>query len=113
MDCPGLRASRTERLETRKNACMSDGAIRRQLIVHGKVQGVFFRDSVRETAENEGVSGWAANCDDGTVEIVLEGSAEPVESVIGFCRIGPMSAEVTSVDVREEKPEGLSGFETR
>jgi acylphosphatase len=113
MGRPGLRASRTERLETRKNACMNDEAIRRRLIVHGKVQGVFFRDSVRETAENEGVTGWAANRDDGTVEVVLEGPAEAVESVIGYCRIGPMSADVTSVDVSEEEPEGLSGFEIR
>jgi acylphosphatase len=92
---------------------MSDETIRRHLVVTGKVQGVFFRDSVRETAENEGVSGWAANRDDGTVEIVLEGPAEAVESVVGFCRIGPMSADVSSVDVREEQPEGLSGFQTR
>lgn len=92
---------------------MSDETIRRHLIVHGKVQGVFFRDSVRESAENEGVSGWAANRDDGTVEVVLEGLAEAVESVVGYCRIGPMSADVSSVDVSEEEPEGLSGFETR
>jgi acylphosphatase len=92
---------------------MSDEKIRRNLIVHGKVQGVFFRDSVRETAENEGVSGWAAHRDDGAVEVVLEGPVGAVESVVGFCRIGPMSADVASVDVNEEEPEGLSGFETR
>ena len=92
---------------------MSVETIRRRVIVHGKVQGVFFRDSVRETAENEGVSGWAANRDEGTVEVVLEGAAEAVESVIGFCRIGPMSADVSSIDVSEEEPEGLSAFETR
>jgi acylphosphatase len=92
---------------------MSPETIRRRLIVHGRVQGVFFRDSTRESAENEGVSGWAANRDDGTVEVVLEGAPEAVESVIGFCRTGPMSADVTSVDVIEEEPEGLSGFETR
>jgi acylphosphatase len=92
---------------------MSDETIRRRLIVHGRVQGVFFRDSVRETAEHEGVSGWAANRDDGSVEVVLEGRAGEVESVTGFCRIGPMSADVSSVDVSEEEPEGLSGFETR
>jgi acylphosphatase len=92
---------------------MSDETIRRHLIVHGRVQGVFFRDSTRESAENEGVSGWAANRDDGTVEVVLEGAPDAVESVIGFCRTGPMSADVTSVDVTEEEPEGLSGFETR
>ncbi|HEX3834143.1 MAG TPA: acylphosphatase [Solirubrobacteraceae bacterium] len=92
---------------------MSPETIRRRLIVHGRVQGVFFRDSTRESAENEGVRGWAANRDDGTVEVVLEGTPEAVESVIGFCRTGPMSADVTSVDVTEEQPEGLSGFETR
>jgi acylphosphatase len=92
---------------------MSRETIRRRLIVHGRVQGVFFRDSTRESAENEGVSGWAANRDDGTVEVVLEGAPDAVESVIGFCRTGPMSADVTSVDVTEEEPEGLSGFETR
>lgn len=92
---------------------MSPDAIRRHLIVHGKVQGVFYRDSTREAAGNERVSGWAANRDDGTVEVVLEGTSEAVESVIGFCRTGPMSADVTSVDVTAEQPEGLSGFETR
>jgi acylphosphatase len=104
--------ARTERLETRKNACMSDGTVRRHLIVHGRVQGVFFRDSTREAAVNEGVAGWAANRDDGSVEVVLEGQREAVESVIGFCRAGPSSADVTSVDVTEEEPEGLSGFST-
>jgi acylphosphatase len=92
---------------------MSDDAIRRHLIVNGKVQGVFFRDSTREAAENEGVSGWVANRGDGTVEAVLEGSPTAVESVVQFCRMGPVSADVTSVDVNEEEPEGLSGFETR
>jgi acylphosphatase len=92
---------------------MSADTIRRHLIVHGKVQGVFFRDSTREAAENEGVSGWAANRDDGSVEAVLEGPPDAVEAVIGFCRMGPMSAEVTSVDVTEEESEGLSGFEIR
>jgi acylphosphatase len=92
---------------------MSNDTIRRHLLVHGRVQGVFFRDSTRESAENEGVSGWAANRDDGSVEAVLEGPADGVEAVIGFCRVGPMGAEVTSVDVTEETPEGLSGFETR
>jgi acylphosphatase len=92
---------------------VSPDTIRRHLIVHGKVQGVFYRDSAREAAENEGVSGWAANRDDGTVEVVLEGTPDAVEPVIGFCRTGPMSADVTSVDVTDEQPEGLSGFETR
>jgi acylphosphatase len=92
---------------------MSDDTIRRHLIVNGEVQGVFFRDSTREAAENEGVSGWVANRDDGAVEAVLEGSPSAVEAVVEFCRIGPVSADVSSVDVTEEEPEGLSGFQTR
>lgn len=90
---------------------MSQDTIRRHLIVHGRVQGVFFRDSVREAAENEAVSGWAANRDDGSVEVVLEGPPAAVESVVGFCRLGPVSADVSSVEVTEEQPEGLSGFQ--
>ena len=92
---------------------MGDATIRRRLIVNGKVQGVFYRDSTREAAQNEGVGGWAANRDDGAVEVVLEGLPDAVESVIGFCRMGPMSADVSSVDVTEEEPEGLSVFKTR
>jgi acylphosphatase len=90
---------------------MSDATIRRRLIVHGKVQGVFFRDSTRQAAENEGASGWAANRDDGSVEVVLEGPPAAVEAVVQFCRLGPVSADVSSVDVAAEEPEGLPGFQ--
>lgn len=92
---------------------MSAEVVRRHLILTGHVQGVFFRDSVREAASNEGVAGWAANRRDGSVEVVLEGSAEAVESVVGYCRTGPVNARVESAEVADEKPEGLQGFETR
>jgi acylphosphatase len=92
---------------------MSPETIRRRLVVHGKVQGVFYRDSTRDAARNEGVAGWAANRSDGTVEVVLEGPAEAVESVVGYCRRGPSSADVHAVDEHEETPEGLSGFQIR
>lgn len=92
---------------------MNDDTIRRHVVVHGKVQGVFFRDSTREAAENEGVSGWVTNRDDGSVEAVLEGAPAAVEAVVGFCRMGPVSANVSSVQVTAEEPEGLSGFQTR
>ncbi len=92
---------------------MTPAKIRRRLVVHGKVQGVFFRDSTRQAARNEGVSGWAANRSDGSVEVVLEGSPDAVGSVVGYCREGPSSAEVHSVDVHEETPEGLTGFQIR
>jgi acylphosphatase len=92
---------------------VSPDKIRRRLVVHGNVQGVFYRDSTRHAARNEGVSGWAANRSDGSVEVVLEGPADAVESVIGYCRRGPSSADVHSVDEHEEPPEGLSGFQIR
>ncbi len=92
---------------------MTPERIRRRLVVHGQVQGVFYRDSTRHAARNEGVSGWAANRSDGSVEVVLEGPAEAVESVVGYCRQGPSSADVQAVDEHEETPEGLSGFQIR
>ncbi|HEX4008961.1 MAG TPA: acylphosphatase [Solirubrobacteraceae bacterium] len=92
---------------------MAPDTIRRRLVVHGKVQGVFFRDSTREAAANEGVAGWARNRGDGTVEVVLEGPPAAVQAVTEFCRLGPVSAHVDHVDVSDEAPEGLTGFEIR
>ena len=85
--------------------------VRRRLRAHGRVQGVFFRDSLRRAAGREGVAGWAANRDDGTVEAVLEGEAEAVEKLVELCRNGPGHADVERLDVVEEQPEGLHGFD--
>ena len=82
-------------------------------MVSGRVQGVFFRDSVRRRAEAVGVAGWARNTEDGTVEAVFEGDRQAVDELVEFCRRGPSRAEVAAVEVVEEKPEGLSGFEVR
>jgi acylphosphatase len=87
--------------------------IRRRLIVHGRVQGVGFRWAIARAAESRGVSGWAANRADGTVEAVLEGEPEAVESVLRLSREGPRGAQVERVDVAEEEPEALRGFVTR
>jgi acylphosphatase len=91
---------------------MNDSTIRRRLIVHGRVQGVFFRDATRRTAQREGVAGSASNRSDGTVEVVLEGPPGAVERVIAFCREGPDSARVKEVEVTSEEPEGLTSFAT-
>jgi acylphosphatase len=90
-----------------------DTSIRRRLVVHGRVQGVFFRDGTREAAEQAGVAGWATNRPDGTVEIVLEGPAHAVEQVVAFARTGPTRARVQRVEESEEAPEGLTGFRIR
>lgn len=84
--------------------------IRRRVVVHGRVQGVFFRDTLRRQALARGVSGWARNRGDGTVEAVFEGEEEAVESLVELCREGPRSARVDRVDVTDEDPEGLVGF---
>jgi acylphosphatase len=87
--------------------------IRRRVVVHGRVQGVFFRDSARERARAHGVSGWIANRGDGAVEAVFEGDTEAVERLVRFCETGPRSAAVERTEVFEEEPERLTGFEVR
>ena len=86
--------------------------IRRRVIVHGFVQGVFFRDTVRRRAVAAGVSGWVRNNPDGTVEAVFEGGSPEVERLVAFCRDGPSGARVDEVAVTAEDPEALRGFET-
>ena len=87
--------------------------IRRRVVVGGRVQGVFYRASCRREAQRLGVAGWARNLDDGRVEVVAEGPTEAVEALVAWCRQGPPSALVTGVTVRDEPPDGLSGFVTR
>jgi acylphosphatase len=85
--------------------------VRKRVRAHGRVQGVFFRDSVRRAAQAAGVAGWAANRPDGTVEVVFEGQEEAVERLVELCRAGPGHAEVSRLDVADEEPEGLRGFD--
>lgn len=87
--------------------------MRVRAIVHGHVQGVFFRDTTRREAVHRGVAGWVRNCPDGAVEAVFEGDREVVEEMTEFCRQGPRGAAVERVDVSEEEPEGLTAFEVR
>jgi acylphosphatase len=87
--------------------------IRRRVVIHGRVQGVFFRDTARRMADSRGIAGWISNRPDGSVEAVFEGEPEAVESMLEFCREGPRGAEVERVEVSEEEPEGSSGFAIR
>lgn len=84
--------------------------VRRRLLVDGRVQNVFFRESCRREALAAGVAGRARNLGDGRVEVVLEGAPEAVGRVVAWCRQGPPQAFVIDVVVAEEEPEGLSGF---
>ena len=83
------------------------------MVVHGRVQGVFFRDSARRQARSHGVSGWVCNRGDGAVEAVFEGDPDAVSRMVDFVSKGPRGAEVEDVEVHDEEPEGLSGFSVR
>lgn len=87
--------------------------IRRRVVVHGRVQGVWFRESTRRVAEQHGVAGWVRNRPDGTVEALFEGRSVDVEQVVAWCREGPPRARVDQVEVRDEPPQGLAGFVVR
>jgi len=87
--------------------------VARRAVVHGRVQGVFFRDTVRRAAQQRSVNGWAANRPDGTVEVWLEGEQDAVDSMLRVLHDGPPHAEVERVDVDEVEPQGVSGFQIR
>ena len=80
------------------------------MVVHGRVQGVFFRDTTRRMAQSRGVGGWVRNTPEGTVEAVFEGDADAVEAMVRFAHEGPRGAVVERVEVAEEEPEGLTEF---
>ena len=86
---------------------------RAKVVVHGSVQGVFFRAETRDHARSLGLAGWVRNAPDGTVEAVLEGDDEQVESMVEWCRRGPGGARVEEVEVAWSEPEGEEGFSIR
>ena len=87
--------------------------VRYRIVVSGRVQGVFYRASCRQMAQEHGVSGWVRNRPDGTVEAVFEGAPDDVGRLVEWSRRGPRAAEVADVQVVPEPPEGLSGFQVR
>lgn len=92
---------------------MPTDVIARRVVVSGRVQGVFFRDSCQREASSRGVGGWVRNVDDGTVEAWFEGPAEAVSAMVEWCSSGPPRAEVSDVDVSDVEPSGASGFDVR
>jgi acylphosphatase len=88
-------------------------SVRRRVVVHGYVQGVFFRDTTRREAERRGVAGWVSNRPDGAVEAVFEGEPRAVDDMVRFCERGPRGADVDRVETSDEPVEGLSGFAVR
>ena len=84
--------------------------IRKRLIVRGRVQGVFFRDTMRRLAQSHGAAGWVRNNRDGSVEAVLEGDDDAVDRVVRWAQDAPRGPQVEGVEVLDEAPEGLAGF---
>ena len=85
--------------------------VRRRVLVRGRVQGVGFRYTLARAAQTRGVAGFARNLADGAVEAVFEGDPEAVDSLVRVAHEGPRGASVDGVEVFEEEPEGLAGFD--
>lgn len=85
--------------------------IRRRVIARGRVQGVFFRASVERLARERGLSGSVRNREDGSLEAIFEGPREAVEGMISYCADGPRGARVSHLEVTEEDPQGIAGFD--
>lgn len=81
--------------------------------VHGRVQGVFFRDSCWQEAERLGVTGWVSNEPDGSVAAHFEGPAEAVRAMVEWCHEGPRRAHVQRVDEEPAAVTGARGFSVR
>ena len=88
--------------------------MRAELKIHGRVQGVFYRQSTKDTAVRLALTGWARNCSDGSVEAVFEGDMAAIDQAIEWCRTGPPSARVTDVIVSWKDFDGeFDGFDVR
>jgi len=86
-------------------------AIARRLVAHGRVQGVWFRESMRQEAEALGIAGWVRNRMDGSVEAVIEGSPQAVDAMTAWARRGPRDAQVRRVEASEEPVGGFASFD--
>ncbi len=82
----------------------------KHVLVSGKVQGVWFRESTREAAERFGVSGWVRNLPDGRVEVMAAGPPDAVDRLVQWCHHGPSKARVDAVEVADTDEDVASGF---
>ena len=90
---------------------MNSDVVARKVVVHGRVQGVFFRDSCKREAHRVGVAGWVRNEPDGSVGAVFEGPVAAVEELVAWCHAGPPHARVERVEVMETRPDGSTTFD--
>ncbi|KQY56710.1 acylphosphatase [Nocardioides sp. Root140] len=85
----------------------------RDVVVHGRVQGVFFRATCQQEAIARGVTGWVSNEYDGTVRAHVEGTTASVAAMVRWLSTGPRRAIVERIEVTEATPTGAAGFEVR
>jgi acylphosphatase len=97
----------------RSRMIQTGAVIRRRVVAHGLVQGVFFRDTCRRQAWAQRVAGWVTNREDGAVEAVFEGEPSAVQAMVEWARKGPPHAYVNKLEVIEEEPRGERGFSVR
>ena len=96
------------------DAPISSDRARRRVLVWGRVQGVFFRQTACEEAWRRRVTGWVRNTSDGCVEAVFEGDRAAVEAMIDWCHRGPRGARVSRVEVVPEEYRGeFRAFDVR
>jgi acylphosphatase len=81
-----------------------------RVYITGNVQGIFFREFVKENAEKLNVKGFVRNLDDGRVEIFLEGGIDDVNKMIAVCQQGPKHAQIRNVEIRDEKFQDFKVF---
>ena len=74
-----------------------------RLVIHGRVQGVFFRDSMRREAQKLLIAGWVRNRSDGTVEAAVHGESTAVDAIVRWARRGPEHAQVERVEIEPDK----------
>lgn len=81
-----------------------------RMYISGTVQGIFFRQFVKENAERYNISGFVRNLEDGRIEVFAEGDLENVEKIIELCKKGPKHSQIRNVEIKEEKFQGLKEF---
>tara|TARA_Y100000310_G_scaffold343783_1_gene452999 strand:+ start:66 stop:341 length:276 start_codon:yes stop_codon:yes gene_type:complete len=81
-----------------------------RLYLSGSVQGVFFRQFIKENADKRSVKGYVRNLESGNVEIFLEGNSEDVDSLIAICKRGPQHSQIRNVEEKEEKFQDFKEF---
>ncbi len=78
--------------------------------ITGSVQGVFFRQFIKDNADKNNLKGYVRNLEDGRVEIFIEGNIDSVDNMISICKRGPQHAQIRNVEIKDEKFQDFKDF---